>query len=89
MTTDGALELFRNVLVMCAQVAGAPLAVALIVGLVVGVLQTATQVNEASVAFLVKLLAVGGTLVVAGPFVLAKLVEYTRTTIGAISEIVR
>jgi flagellar biosynthetic protein FliQ len=89
MTTDGAVELMRNMLLIIAQVAGPSLLAALVVGLFIGVLQTATQVNEASISFVTKLLGVTVALVAAGPYVLAKLIDYTRNTIGSISEIVR
>jgi flagellar biosynthetic protein FliQ len=89
MTTDGAVELMRNMLLIIAQVSGPALLSALFVGLFVGVLQTATQVNEASISFVTKLLGVTFALVAAGPFVLAKLIDYTRNTIGSIAEIVR
>ena len=51
MTTDGAVELFRNAFYVCCLIAGPALFAALIAGLVVGVLQAATQVNEASISF--------------------------------------
>jgi flagellar biosynthesis protein FliQ len=89
MTTDGAVELMRNMLLIIAQVAGPSLLSALVVGLFIGVLQTATQVNEASISFVTKLIGVTVALVTAGPYVLAKLIDYTRNTIGSISEIVR
>ena len=89
MTTDGAVELMRNMLLIIAQVAGPSLLSALVVGLFIGVLQTATQVNEASISFVTKLIGVTLALVAGGPYVLAKLIDYTRNTIGSISEIVR
>jgi flagellar biosynthetic protein FliQ len=89
MTTDGALELFRNAVIAASQIAGPALVAALVVGLVIGVLQTATQVNEMSISFLTKLLAVCVAFGLAGPYILTKLVEYTRHTIGSISQVVR
>jgi flagellar biosynthetic protein FliQ len=79
----------RNMLLIIAQVAGPSLLSALVVGLFIGVLQTATQVNEASISFVTKLIGVTVALVAGGPYVLAKLIDYTRNTIGSISEIVR
>ena len=66
MTTDGAVELLRNALIVAALVVGPMLAVALFVGLIVGVLQAATQVNEASISFVTKLIAIVATFVVLG-----------------------
>jgi len=89
MTIDGAVELFRNAIFIVAIVAGPALAVALIMGLIVGVLQAATQVNEASISFVSKLLAVGATLVVLGSWTMTQLVDYTSRTIQSISDVTR
>jgi flagellar biosynthetic protein FliQ len=89
MTTDGALELFRNALIIGAKVTGPMLIVALLIGLVVGVLQAATQVNEASISFVTKLVAIGVTAVVLGSWTLRQMVDYTSRTISSISEVVR
>ncbi len=89
MTSDGAIDLLRNAMLIAAQVAGPVLLAALAVGLLVGVFQTATQVNEASVSYLAKLVAVAAALVVIGPLMLSELVDYTRASIRAISGVVR
>ena len=89
MTTDGAIDLLRNAMLIAAQVAGPVLLAALFVGLVVGVFQTATQVNEASVSYLAKLIAVAVALVIVGPLMLTQLVDYTRHSIQSISGVVR
>lgn len=89
MTVDGATELFVKALLVAAKVAGPALLVTLIVGLVIGVLQAATQVNEASISFVAKLVFVMTTVVVLGSWSLRQLVDYTTRTIGSIAEIVR
>jgi len=89
MTTEGALDLLRNAMLIGAEVSGPMLLAALSVGLLVGILQTATQVNEASVSFLAKALAVGATLVVVGPYMLTQLIDYTQRTLGGLAQVVR
>jgi flagellar biosynthetic protein FliQ len=89
MTTEGALDLLRNAMLIGAEVSGPMLLAALAVGLLVGILQTATQVNEASVSFLAKLIAVGLTLIVIGPYMLTQLIDYTQRTLGGLSQVVR
>lgn len=89
MTTDGAVELFRNAFMVAAMVAGPALLAALLVGLVVGVLQAATQVNEASISFVSKLLVVGLTMGVLGSWTMKQLVDYTGRTLSSISEVTR
>lgn len=89
MTIDQSLELLRNVFLMAATIAGPPLAAALIIGLVVGVIQTATQVNEATVLFVVKVVGVAIIFAAFGPTMVRSLVEYTRDTIGSMTKVVR
>jgi flagellar biosynthetic protein FliQ len=60
------------------------LLVALAVGLLVGVFQAATQINEMTLSFIPKLLAVAATLAIAGPWMLNVLVSYTRELITSI-----
>ena len=54
------------------------LLVALVTGLIVGAFQAATQINEMTLSFIPKLIAMAVTLVVAGPWMLKVLVSYTR-----------
>jgi flagellar biosynthetic protein FliQ len=54
------------------------LLVALVVGLIVGVFQAATQINESTLSFIPKLIAMAATIVIAGPWMLKVLVSYTR-----------
>jgi flagellar biosynthetic protein FliQ len=89
VTIDGAVELFKNAIFVAAMIAGPALAVALVMGLVVGVLQAATQVNEASISFVAKLIAVGATLAVLGSWSMQKLVDYTGRTIASIANVTR
>ena len=89
MSIDGAVELFKNAIIVAGMVAGPALLVALIMGMVVGVLQAATQVNEASISFVAKLIAVGATFAVLGSWSMQKLVDYTSRTISSISNVTR
>jgi flagellar biosynthetic protein FliQ len=89
MTTEGAIDILRNAILIAAQLAGPPLLVALVVGVVIGVLQTIMQVNEQSITFVFKILAIGVVLAAMGSHLLSTSVEYTRRTIGSISDITR
>ena len=61
---------------------GAPLLlVALVVGLVISIFQAATQINEATLSFIPKLLAVFAVLVIAGPWMLGQMLDYIRTLV--------
>jgi flagellar biosynthetic protein FliQ len=62
-----------------AMMVGAPmLLVSLVVGLLVAIFQAATQLNEQTLSFIPKLLAVSATMVLAGPWLLSVIVDYTR-----------
>lgn len=89
MSIDWALDLIRSTAVVAATVSAPALLAALVVGVLVGMLQASTQVNEPSVTFLAKLLAVGVALAAAGPFLISRLVEFTRASIGSISTMIR
>jgi flagellar biosynthesis protein FliQ len=56
----------------------------LIVGLVISIFQAATQINEMTLSFIPKLLALFATLVIAGPWILTTLIEYTRQLLASI-----
>jgi flagellar biosynthetic protein FliQ len=70
--------LLRDALLMILKLGGPPLAVAMAVGLVVSLLQAVTQINEATLAFVPKVLAIGLALMLTGGFMLAQLSDFTR-----------
>jgi flagellar biosynthetic protein FliQ len=69
--------LMRDGMLVMLKLSGPPLTVALVVGLVVSLLQAVTQINEATLAFVPKALAICAALVLLGPFMLATLSSYT------------
>ena len=89
MSTDHAVDIFSSMMIVAAKVTGPILLVALMVGLIVGVLQAATQINEASISFVSKLIAITGAFIVLGPWILQQLVDYTVRNIESISTIVQ
>lgn len=89
MSPDAAIALFSDLFRTLLTIAGPLLAVALAAGMVVGVIQTATQVNEASVSFVVKVLAVVAALLVLGPTLFAQLESYTRSNFEAVQSVVK
>jgi flagellar biosynthetic protein FliQ len=69
----------RETLWVVLKLGGPPLVAALVVGLVVSLFQAVTQVNEATLVFLPKLLVLGGMLALLGPFMMATLGDFTHT----------
>jgi len=74
---DIAMLMRDGVLVML-KLGGPPLLVALGVGLLIALLQAVTQINETTLAFVPKMLALCAALVLLGPFMLATLSGYTH-----------
>jgi len=60
------------------------LLVVLAVGLVVSIVQAATQINESTLSFVPKIIAAVAVLAVAGPWMMSTLVEYIQRTLQAI-----
>jgi flagellar biosynthetic protein FliQ len=73
-----------TLLMVCAPILG----VVLVVGLVVSVLQAATQIHEQTLSFVPKLLAAFATLGIAGPWMLSVLVDYIRQVLMSIPSMV-
>jgi len=70
------------------MVAGPLLLVALVVGLIISVLQAATQINEATLSFIPKLIAILAVLLAAGPWMLAILVDYVHRLYESIPSVI-
>jgi flagellar biosynthetic protein FliQ len=62
---------------------------ALVIGLLVGVFQAATQINEMTLSFIPKLVGMTVTIVVAGPWMLKVIVSYTRELFESIPALIR
>ncbi len=78
MTPDQVINIGQDALVVTVMVAAPMLLVALAVGLLVGMFQAATQINEMTLSFIPKLLALVLTLFAAGPWMLGTVTDYTR-----------
>lgn len=84
MSPESVLTVGRQALEMMLIVSAPPLLVALVVGLVIGLLQAVTQVNEATLTFLPKLIAVCVSLLIAGPWMITLLTDYIQRSIAGI-----
>jgi len=74
----------RQALEMTLMLAAPLLLTALAVGLIVGIFQAATSINEMTLSFIPKLLAMAAVLAITGPWMIRNLVEYTRGLIESI-----
>ena len=71
------VDLARNAIMTGLLLSGPLLAVALAVGLVVSIIQAVTQIQEQTLTFVPKLLAVSGTVLVALPWMIQVMIKYT------------
>ena len=81
MTPDTVISIGQYAILTMLMVAAPPLLTALAVGLVIGVFQAATQVNEMTLSFIPKIVALVVVLIAAGPWILKTLVNYTERLI--------
>ena len=84
MDPQAALTMGQNALFMVLMVAAPVLAVVLGVGLLVSLFQAITQIHEATLSFVPKLIAAIAVFAIAGPWMMTTLVEFIRNTILSI-----
>ena len=84
MDPQAALTMAQNALFMLLMVAAPVLATVLVVGLVVSLFQAITQINEATLAFVPKLIAAIAVFAIAGPWMMTTMVEFIRNTMLSI-----
>jgi flagellar biosynthetic protein FliQ len=78
MTPSAVIEIGRVAIEVTLLVAMPMMLAALVTGLVVSIFQAATQINEMTLSFVPKLIAMFLTLVLAGPWMLTVLTDYMR-----------
>ena len=77
MTVALALDWYRRMIWTAVLVGGPVIIAGVVIGLIVAILQAATQVNDSAVAFAPKAIATLVTLILAGPWMMAQLIEFT------------
>ncbi|MCA3239619.1 MAG: flagellar biosynthesis protein FliQ [Curvibacter sp.] len=88
MNAQTVLTIGQEALIILLMVSAPLLGVVLLVGLLVSLFQAITQIHEATLAFVPKLIAAIAVFAWAGPWMLSILVDYIRRTIEAIPGIV-
>ena len=87
MTASYALDWFREMLWTAVLVAGPVVLTIVVVGLVLAILQAATQVNDQAVAFGPKALAAIGALGASGPWMMTQLSEFMTAVFAALARV--
>jgi flagellar biosynthetic protein FliQ len=88
MNSQTVLTTGQEAMTLLLMVAAPILAVVLIVGLLVSIFQAITQIHEATLSFVPKLIAAMLVFALAGPWMLSTLVDYIRRTIESIPSMV-
>jgi flagellar biosynthesis protein FliQ len=88
MTPENVMDLAHKTLMVTSLISAPLLLIALITGLVIGMLQAATQINESTLSFIPKLLMLVLTLFVAGPWILRVLIDFTHELYASIPAMV-
>jgi flagellar biosynthetic protein FliQ len=78
MSGDDVGAVLRECMMVLLKMAGPPLGVALAVGMIMSLLQAITQINEQTLAFVPKVMAIGAALVILGPFMTITLIDFAR-----------
>lgn len=78
MTDTNVIELGTHALILAAKLGAPILLTALGVGTLIGMLQSATQLQEPTITFVPKFMAVGAVLLLTGNWMLASIVDYTN-----------
>lgn len=84
MTPTAVIELGRQAVEVTLLVSAPLFIAALVTGLVISIFQAATQINEMTLSFVPKLVAIFVTLVLAGPWMLTLLTDFMRRLIESI-----
>ncbi|SES62997.1 flagellar biosynthesis protein FliQ [[Clostridium] polysaccharolyticum] len=77
MTVDTVVDIARETLWVIVKVSAPMLGISLIVGLIISIFQTITSINEQTLTFLPKLLAIFTVLILAGSWILNSITSYT------------
>ncbi|MBK5936750.1 MAG: flagellar biosynthesis protein FliQ [Halorhodospira halophila] len=89
MTPERAIQLGTDALTVATLLAGPILLAALIIGLIVGMFQAATQINEQTLSFVPKLAGLAVVLFLLTPWMTQVLTDFTEGLIRSIPEILR
>jgi flagellar biosynthetic protein FliQ len=88
MSTDVVISLATQAMNVAFKVAMPLLLAGLVVGLIVSVFQAVTQIQEQTLAFIPKIIAIAAVLVIGGPWMLGQVLSYTNDLYSSIPGLV-
>lgn len=77
MTEGQVLEVMREMMLVCIKIAGPPLIVSIIVGLIIAIFQAATQIQEQTMTFVPKLLVIALSILLLGSWIYSTMNDFT------------
>lgn len=89
MNSQQVLDIGTQALLVCAKVAGPFLVVVLAVGIVIGLLQSVTQLQEPTLSFVPKLIGAAVVIAVSGNWMLASLVSFGHDLISGVPNLLK
>jgi len=78
MTSDVVLDIFRQALIIVGLLTAPLLLSGLVIGLIIGMFQAATQINEMTLSFVPKLIVMAITAIMTGPWMMRVLLTFTE-----------
>ena len=88
MSPETDISIGERALIVTTMIAAPLLLAALVAGVVIGMLQAATQINEMTLSFIPKLLVLVATIFVTGHWMLQTLIDYTRELFASIPSVI-
>ncbi len=88
MNIGTVMEIGRQAIEVALMLSAPLFIVALVTGLIISILQAATQINESTLSFVPKLVAIFVTLIVAGPWMIALMTDYMRRLYESIPNLI-
>jgi flagellar biosynthetic protein FliQ len=88
MTPTTVIDIGRQAIEITLLISAPLFIAALVIGLIVSIFQAATQINEATLSFVPKLIAVFVTLILAGPWMITVLTDFVQRLYGAIPSLI-
>lgn len=89
MTEQTVIDIGWKTIMLAVQIAAPALIATLVMGLVVSIFQAATQINEQTLAFIPKVLAIALSLIFFGPWIITLMMEFTEGLFRAIPTLAR
>jgi flagellar biosynthetic protein FliQ len=88
MNQDTVVNLATQAMTLALKIAGPILLVGLVIGLIVSIFQAVTQIQEQSLSFIPKIVALAALIIVMGPWMLDQLVTYAQNLYLSIPQLV-